>query len=228
MSFIWAKRCVTVHIVFTSTIFFCTLYGDFFEHFLQHCRQLKNLSIYRVRFALDIAERRLFRWTHPTLQRIEYIAKEENWDQICILLDRNPNIKHVDLRIDTYDQLLKLLAASNIQLHSLNINLINWQQSEFVGFVKLLQTLYDRGTYKSLKLIGLTIPMQNLEISPLNGLEGLFVGRFFTVLPLTHLKELGFMLNRIDIQAFAKHSTKLERFDRLNRSRRKCALWSLI
>lgn len=205
----------------------CSIYGDYYETFLQFCTKLKSLNIRDVYLPSAVADS-IFRWRHPTINCIEWTGLEllPGCKEIPILLKRNPNIKEFKISANWLWTNRKLLVDSNIRLDCLCVCVSSGNDTIPVNeFVQLLRTFYESGFYKSLNLsivmsFGTDDDMDDGYQECINGLsslkafEKLTIRRNIDLSQLTHLKQLyfsGLRNTATDMEALATNLTQLER-----------------
>lgn len=199
----------------------CTVHRNFFEQFLKYCPKLKLLNLQEIRFESDAAERSFFQWTHSTLQTIIYYPElGRNYKQIELiaLLERNPNIKHLEVHGSWLFACTELFAASKIRLNTLTVNVYDRNMTLAFNYMGFLQMLHERNIYQSLCLDEFESRELVNELLTLNGLKILRVmSSTISVPPLIHLRELSLQNTaETDMQALATHLTKLKRLTLYN------------
>lgn len=192
----------------------CLIHGDFIGQLLRHSPKLRTLNFVENVFASDAAKRSFFQWTHPTIRHFAYHEMEttdHELNELIILLERNSNIKQLDIDIDLLLDYEEQFVASSIHLNRLML----CKGDDFLicsNLKKALRAMYDRGIYKSLFVRCFILNESFSELPTISGLEGLGTIPDELILPpLIHLTKLHLdSVIVIDIQLLAEHSINIE------------------
>lgn len=199
--------------------------GNIFEQFARFCPKLKQFNVWDCHCTIDD----LFKQYYPGLEHLKYSKRPlENIapiDELKSFLEKHSKLKQVALD-SRFLWDYGLLNRTNIQLHLLKVDcFLNSSTTEMFDnrfeVVHFLQTLFERGFYKILRINFLSsIKGDNIElfskaISTLPQLEILSVSakQLFDLSNLTDLKVLNIarIPRTTNIETLAKIVPKLQR-----------------
>lgn len=197
----------------------CSIDGDLFERILKHCPKIKRLTIDNVRES--ISNENWLLQEYPMLERLNVIyQKIPNGNALLALLERNSNIKHLEINGEYLWTNRHLLIQTHVRLDCLVVDLEYWDfidPAELLSFFYLLNSLYDHGFYRSLKLIMLYYRVNDVHeltsgMTTLKAFKGASLHANIDASSFTELTELYFNYPLcIDVQKMAKNLTKLKK-----------------
>lgn len=134
----------------------CTINSShIFAEVEEHCRKLKKIDVWWC----SGHDTSIYSHKFPELEELCLLTTENRPnDQLKVFLEKHEKLKHFDVDFDFLWANRGILVATNIRLDVLSIDFNNpLSTSTFDQFIKFLNTLYERGFFKTLALENLSI-----------------------------------------------------------------------
>lgn len=195
----------------------CTIFGDL-DDILKHCPNLRGLKLDNVK-CCSISQ--FNNWLHRLYPELRSLAlsfgeREPLGSQLTTFLERNPNVKRLQIDADFFWKIRQTFREANIHLDHLIIRFCSSDNSISIDeFVNLLNELHEREFFKTFELDTDSQELIN-SLAPLNAFKALSIHASIDISHLAQLKELNFMACEFDteyLENLARNLVNLKKID---------------